>query len=73
MKCPRCSKPSNVTHTRPRPDGSIMRRHVCLSCGARFKTVELVENDLFQRQARLAKAARDAFKMAQALELQLRH
>lgn len=41
MRCTKCGKPTTkVTNSRVQKDGLIRRRRECLSCGARFTTVE---------------------------------
>lgn len=48
MACPECeSRDSKTTDTREHPTYNwIVRRRVCLDCGCRFKTYEMVEGEV---------------------------
>jgi transcriptional repressor NrdR len=48
MACPECeSRDSKTTDTREHPTYNwIVRRRVCLDCGNRFKTYEMVEGEV---------------------------
>lgn len=41
MRCIRCGgNTARVLDSRPQEDGTVKRRRVCASCGARFTTTE---------------------------------
>lgn len=45
--CPACGNaPTDVTDSRPTPNGRIRRRRECQTCHARFTTFEILEDDM---------------------------
>lgn len=53
--CPKCGESSVVYDSREQPDGSIVRRRRCLSCGAKFETVERFMRFIPKRKRNLRK------------------
>lgn len=56
MTCPICSGKTIVTNTRDKTD-SLERRRLCLSCGYRFRTVE-IDKDFYERMVKLKNDSR---------------
>ena len=50
MKCPTCGKESFVVETRPRPNGSTVRRRRACPCGARWTTDETVASTVASKK-----------------------
>lgn len=41
--CPKCGGESKVYDVRIFTDGQLHRKRVCLSCGVKWRTVEIIE------------------------------
>jgi transcriptional regulator NrdR family protein len=71
IKCPRCGHPEcRVRDSRPRADGSILRRRACVACKLRFKTKEHrleMERETMVREERLIVALAMANEAIKAL------
>ena len=49
MKCPRCNEDALVINSRPISKGKARRRrYSCPSCGLRFRTYEMLHEDLIK-------------------------
>lgn len=67
MRCKCGSGETVVKDSRPIPDGTIMRRRLCLGCGVRFTTNEIhVEDYAKIRKVRdgISNIKKDIFKLA---------
>ena len=49
LLCPKCNGGTTVYDSRPKKDGTTKRYRECLNCGFRFKTVEIAEAKLKER------------------------
>lgn len=43
--CPKCGEESRVVDSRVMPDGNVWRKRECISCGARYETIEKIFMD----------------------------
>lgn len=63
MKCPRCGNDAMVINSRPISKGKARRRrYLCPSCQMRFRTYEMLQEDIIK----IKRNASDAMKIAGA-------
>lgn len=47
IDCPSCGSPSRVSYGRKKAAGTIVRVHVCKSCGKRFRSTQTVDGQKY--------------------------
>lgn len=69
--CPHCQSRTDVKDSRPRTEGGIRRRRVCVACGVRFTTWEVQVGDVADILSGVANASPGVVTQAQELVARL--